>query len=162
MNGSNDQGDKQEEVYRLSSDLQAAAISVQTGDDLAELLDVVVRLSGLVNGRVDEMRSAFEASDWNRRTQDHAEMRPDDEMTAISAIYQAAEKIEGRLKESFKKSQLLAAELEGLEQALRAYLPVYRLGRQMFQLQASAEQVIRDACDDVGFLLKESFEMQEG
>ena len=67
MTGSNDQDDKQEEVYRLSSDLQATAISVQTGDDLADLLEVVVRLSGLVNGRVDEMRNAFEASDWNRR-----------------------------------------------------------------------------------------------
>lgn len=76
MTGSNDQDDKQEEVYRLSSDLQATAISVQTGDDLADLLEVVVRLSGLVNGRVDEMRNAFEASDWNRRAQDRVEMRP--------------------------------------------------------------------------------------
>ena len=146
-----------QQIRELAAELITRSASLRGSEDLETILPIVQQLKSEVDSTVNRLRAAFDSPEWARWSRQKKGDSAASENPVVASIYEAASSMGVGLEETYKKSLLLSIELEALEEALKTFIPVYRLGAQTFQDHAASEDVIRSACEDIARLLEASF-----
>ena len=149
-------------ILELAIELQTKSASFESAEDLESLLPTIQDIKSIVDQTISRLREAFESPEWSAWLRDRKEATSGTDYELIDSIYDAGSKIVSRIENTYQKSQLLSVELGELGKALRALIPIYRLGKETYASQEESEVVIREACDDIGNLLQDSFGFDTG
>ena len=149
-----------DKIEELVEEPQEKSASVETAEDLEEVLELVEQLKLLADSLVAELRKTFESDEWRTRpTRKPKSKASQTNTTSFSeVVFAAAERVTKRLENALKSSQRLSVELGEVSTALRVLLPVYRLGMEIFEDLQDIDQAIKATCEGLGNLFEGSFE----
>ena len=123
--------------------------SLQTPDDLRNVINVVERMMEATGDAFGKLREILESRQWSEHTQRPTPNDSPDSNALANSIYDIADRMKNRMETTYKRLQLMNQDLTEISKALNYFLPVYEYGTQIFEDQEEIEAILKDAVKEL-------------